>query len=371
MDRILIIEDDLEQQSLIRQYVGMMGYEARADDGAGVLELLPEYEPSLILLNIYLETVPGMALMNQIRETRGFQDTPIIAMSAEHSEETVTVILSSGANDFLPKPLRFSELTPKIQHQIELYRSRQQLRRLNDKLEREKNILSRYFSMDFVEKVLSEEIEPRLGGSKMQASIMFFDLRNSTHIGEILDPETFSDMLSMVLTDVMDLVFGSGGSINKLTGDGVLATFGCPVSNGNDAYNALSCALRIREYMGIFNNSRPDYLTEPIGFGMGIATGRIFAGNVGSFRRMEYSVIGDVVNLAARLEGLNKEFGSDILCDEATLEAADRGAFRTSDAGLVQIRGKDHRVQTFLLHEKSESNGAVESVDPAADAEQA
>lgn len=349
-DRILIIEDDPDQRSLLRNYMGMMGYESRAaENGEEALAMLDEFRPTVVLLDLYLPSMPGMQVLQEIASRPATEDVPVLIMSADNSEETMIVALSSGASDYIVKPLRMAELTPKLQNQIELYKSRRALKGLNEKLEREKSLLSRYFSMDVVEKILSEEISPRLGGQRLPASMLFFDIRNSTGIAEHLDPEVFSDFLSMVLTDVMDLVFGSMGSVNKLTGDGLLATFGCPSPTDHDARNALSCALRIRDYIQIFNNSRPEYLRDPLGIGIGIATGEIFAGNVGSYRRMEYTVLGDGVNLASRLEALNKELHTTILLDEATLRAAGSDGFIVRDAGLIQIRGKEEQVKVYSL----------------------
>ncbi len=214
---------------------------------------------------------------------------------------------------------------------------------------RQKTSLEKYFPSNIVERILSDEPTDNIMGEHLEATILFFDLRGSTKIAESLEPMIFSEFLSELFTDIMDLIYGNGGSVNKLIGDGIMATFGCPYSLGNDALRCAKSALDIKEYLHTFNDVRPDYLKEPISAGMGIATGKVFAGYVGSVRRMEYTVLGDAVNLSSRLESLTKEYSGSILMDKNTLEKiAPEALFST--VGSIGIRGKDTPVDIFTLN---------------------
>ncbi|MCR9141285.1 MAG: response regulator [bacterium] len=358
--RILVIEDDPDQLALIRQYVSMLGYEVRgAEDGSAGLKILEDWVPDLVLLDLYLPETPGMIVLRSIREDARTAEIPVMIMSTDDTEETTIVCLSSGANEYIVKPIRMAELTLKIQNSLELLDYKRQLHKLNTKLEREKGLLSKYFSFDLVEKILSEEISTELGGSNLPASILFMDIRNSTGIAEKMDPKDFADFLSSLLSDLMDIVFGNLGSVNKLTGDGLLATFGCPVPTERDAYNCVKTAAFMRNYIEIFNDQGAIELPggEPLRIGIGMATGRIFAGNVGSWRRMEYTVLGDPVNLAARLQDLTKTIGTDIVMDAATLEAV-REEVEIRDAGKMPIRGKADPVDVYVLESFNDS-GAI------------
>jgi class 3 adenylate cyclase len=223
-----------------------------------------------------------------------------------------------------------------------------ELQKNNERLDRDKRILQKFFSRDFLDQVLEEKISHNLGGERLPATILFLDIRNSTSIAEQIDPAVFSQFLSEIFTDVMDLVYGHHGSVNKLIGDGLLATFGCPVRTEKPALDAMHCALAVRDYMATFNDVRPDYLKEPVKIGIGIASGVVFAGNTGSVRRMEYTVLGDAVNIASRLESLTKFAGVDIFVDGATASQLE-GAARLRRVRLTKVRGKIQEIEIFYL----------------------
>ena len=161
-----------------------------------------------------------------------------------------------------------------------------------------------------------------------------------------------AELLCNIFTDVMDLIFKNNGSVNKLIGDAILATFGCPVTREDDAKNAIKSALEIRDTLSMFNDVKPSYLLQPVEFGIGIASGKVFAGNIGSFRRLEYTVIGDVVNTASRLQALAGELGKDILIDGATL--AKVPGLVTYPLTAQFLKGKHKHVDIHVLEGFSE-----------------
>jgi PAS domain S-box-containing protein len=199
-------------------------------------------------------------------------------------------------------------------------------------------LFNRYLGKDFIDYIRQSEKNP-LGTRKQRATVLFFDIRNSTGIAEKLDPEVFAEFLNDILTDVMDLVYGCKGSVNKLIGDGLMATFGVPIQAGRDTLNAVEAAWKIHEYLQTFNDVRPAGLNEPVKAGLGLATGMVFAGVIGSVRRQEYTVLGDAVNIASRLEHLTKVSPAKVLMDEETyLEVKDSFPCRKIFAG--RLRGR-------------------------------
>ncbi|MCB1325811.1 MAG: response regulator [Spirochaetales bacterium] len=348
--KVLIVEDDPDEQALMERYITSFGYNVQtAPDGDVALERVKDWEPDLVLLDLHLPNVPGMIVLREIRENPALTDLPILVISGDESEETAIVCLSSGANEFIHKPVRMSELTVKVQNALELQDYKLRLKDLNRKLEREKSLLTRYFAKDLVEKLLNEEISADLGGTNLPATIMFVDMRDSTAIAERMAPEDFAAFLSTVLSNLMEIIFDCRGSVNKLTGDGVLATFGCPVPTDDDAFHAARCALRIRDFVQEQNQKAPPTPDIPLRMGIGIASGIVFAGNVGSSRRMEYTVLGDPVNLASRLEGLTKRVeGGDIMLDGATKRLVE-GRVKLREAGIATVRGKEQEVELYVL----------------------
>jgi class 3 adenylate cyclase len=215
-------------------------------------------------------------------------------------------------------------------------------------MEHNQRLLSTYVSSDIIEKNSLANAHIDKGGEILQATILIFDIRQSTSIAETIHPDIFSAFLSDLLSDIMDLIYGHSGHVNKMLGDGLLATFGCPTSSGNDPLNAVECALQIREYLKTYNDVRPDYIPFPIQAGVGIATGKVFAGDIGSVRKTEYTVLGDCVNTASRIESMTKKAGVDILIDGHTFKHTSE-KIKVQKVNYKNIRGKRKIVDIYFL----------------------
>ncbi|MBI3395583.1 MAG: response regulator, partial [Spirochaetia bacterium] len=350
--KILVAVGDEERRKSLADYLELWGYQSIAvgSDREGAAAILQQ-SPDLVIIDLKLPEEGGLPLLRTMRETaeyRAFVDTPVIVLSEDTSDEVQIVCMSNGANDFLALPVKTTELAMKVQLSLELASSRRQLRDLNERLARDKRILSKYFSADFVESVLREEIPSDLGGDTLEATIMFFDVRGSTTIAERIGPRAYAELISDLFGHLMDIILSNGGSINDLLGDGLLATFGCPKPLPDAAARALASAAAIRAYVAEWNRSGRG-ASEPLAFGMGIASGKVFAGNIGSKHRQKYAVMGDPVNLAARLQDLSKDMQHDILLDNATTERA--AGTRVEREGTVSIRGKVQPVTVYYLPE--------------------
>lgn len=352
--RVLVVEDDPMQRELVVQLLTMSGYNVdEASDPAQAKAALASVRPDVIILDLHLPVVDGLTgllYLRELQEDPATQEIPVIVVSSDESEETYILCLSSGASEFLKKPLRLAELNLRIQNALELTRARKALEAVNARLEGEKRRLLRYFSEDLVQGILSEQISAELGGEILEATILFMDIRNSTAIAEKYGARKFAELISMIFTDVMDLIFSNKGSINKLMGDGLLATFGCPVPKPEeDASNAVWCARQIREYFGVIGQMKNHAgIEEELKFGIGIATGRVFAGNIGSFRRMEYAVMGDPVNTASRLQELSKSLETDIVID-GTTRARLPAEVNVHQSEVRTIRGRTGELEIFTL----------------------
>ena len=184
------------------------------------------------------------------------------------------------------------------------------------------NILSKFYSEDIIDIILKEDDnQQNLTDVRKEGTMLFFDIRGSTAISDNLEPEVFASFLNEIFTDIMDLIYAHQGSVNKMIGDGIFATFGCPIEYEGYTVNAVQCALEITKYLKTFNEFKPPYLKKEVGFGIGITTGQVFSGIIGSVRRKEYTVLGETVNRAAKLENMTKETESKVLFDENTKTA--------------------------------------------------
>ena len=346
-NRVLIVENDEDLLTRLQNYAGGLGYQVRVARDLASAQGELEHDPDLVLLSLDIPNLPGLQFLNTIHAGRA--NRSVLVISGEQDEELALLALSSGAADFLLRPVRMAEVAVKIQNQLELMENRARLQLLNTKLEREKRLLTRYFSQDIVEQILVEAVSPELGGENVEAVALFLDIRRSTSIAETLEPQVFAGFISSLFTEFMGLIFDEKGSVNKLMGDGILAVFGAPIPTGDDAERALRCALRMREHLNVYNQKLPDYLTEPVEVGIGIAGGRLFAGNIGSPTRMEYTVLGDPVNTAARLQSLTKKTKSDILCDDMVRNGAGELQGSLQLLGQARLRGKKEGQSIFRL----------------------
>ena len=230
---------------------------------------------------------------------------------------------------------------------LQLKEEKQKLREERRKFITDSMVIMNYMSDDLISYIDKTGNNPLVSALKI-VTILFFDIRQSTGIAEKLESEIFASFLSDIFTDIMDLIYGNNGSVNKMIGDGIMATFGCPIEHGNDVQNAVTTAVQIRDYLRTFNDVRPEYLDEPLKAGIGIATGTVFAGIIGSVRRQEYTVLGDAVNIANRLEGLTKKTGDSIIIDEATYKEV-KDIYPCKKISRVSLRGRKGEIQVFAL----------------------
>lgn len=347
MERVLIIEDDPVQLESLSRTLTAWGYQViETDSVIKAMKYIHNEEIDAALIDLILPDHPGIEALKMIRETDALKEIPVFMMSAEVSTEVRIVVMSNGANDFLPKPIDPGELSMKFQHALELTKYKLEIQELNRKLEKDKKNLERYFSDDIVQKILSDDIGAEIGGTLVTATIMFFDIRGSTTLAEKIGPHAYADTINSVFTDVMEIIFDHKGSVNELLGDGILATFGCPYPGERDAENAVAAAIAMRDHMKLLNSRRASEGKHEIGFGMGLATGRIFAGNIGSARMIKYAVMGDPVNTAARIQSLTKKFPYSVIVDESTVLATPHRE-KFSPLPKLMLRGKKQIVNLY------------------------
>lgn len=179
-----------------------------------------------------------------------------------------------------------------------------------------KNTFERYVSKPLAETILRHQSDLQLGGEEKEVTILFCDIRRFTSLAERLPPAQVVDLLNDYFTRMIQVVADHEGMVDKLMGDSVMALFGAPFALGDDPLRAVRCAIEMQQAVRRFNQERAVQALPPLEMGIGINTGPVIAGNIGSATRMEYTVIGDSVNIAARLQGLAHP--GEILVSEAT-----------------------------------------------------
>src|SRR5215470_3203545 len=230
------------------------------------------------------------------------------------------------------------------------------------------DILSKRRLRDALGRYVSPEVAARvernpgdLDGERRQVSILFTDLRGFTTLSERMAPEQMAARLTEYFDAMTSAIFARRGMVNDFIGDAILAVFGAPLDDPSHAQHAVQSALAMIETLATLNRRWSTEGLPPLRMGVGIHTGEVFAGNVGRAGKVKYAVVGDTVNLASRVEGLNKELGTTMLVTESTYRAAGLD-LAVKDRGLVSVKGREEPVRIYEVlwpHMVADSEGAV------------
>ncbi|HEX5532986.1 MAG TPA: response regulator [Actinomycetales bacterium] len=330
---ILVVDDVAANRALLGKLLRHKGYDVvEAADGESALLTVAEEQPDLVCLDVLMPGMDGITVCRRLRADPHHATLPILMVTALNRSEDTARGLEAGANDFLSKPFDESELTARL-------RSLLRAKALQDQLS---DMLRRYLSDSVAEEVLRNPFAIRLGGDRRLVSTLFADIRGYTSLADRHTPEQALDLLNGYLSIVSDSVEQFGGTVADLLGDGVFAFFGAPVMHSDDPERAVRTALHLQEAVG-----RLEIATMPglrLQAGVGITSGEVIAGNIGSERRMHYAVVGDRVNVAARLQ--TAAGPGQILIDEATHDAV-KGLVLSQDLGSLRLAGKEAWVRTF------------------------
>lgn len=207
--------------------------------------------------------------------------------------------------------------------------------------------LERFLSREVVEMVAKTPENMRLGGRNQKVSVLFADIRDFTTISEKMAPEKVVEILNHYFTHVTDIISDHGGTIDKFLGDGVMAVFGAPVSRGNDAENSVRAAQSIQRLVAELNRDAAERQWPQIRVGVGINTGTVTAGNIGSPKRIDYTVIGDTVNTASRL--MSSAASGKIIISEHTAADLSPEKFPLRALEPLRVKGKSKPVRCFSV----------------------
>ena len=230
------------------------------------------------------------------------------------------------------------------------------------KRRRIKHLFSHYMSEVLVRELESNPHKARLGGDKRFITIFFSDLANFTRLCEQFEPEKIVGLLNEYFTEMSQIILDSKGIIDKYQGDGIMAFWGAPILLEEHAIMACFAALRCQESMQQINEKMKNQGFPSLSMRIGLHSGEAIVGNMGSTRRFDYTAIGDNVNVASRLEGLNRQFGTAIILSEATYERA-KAWVSARELDLIAIKGKEKPIRIFqLLGEKDRIRSDDEEV---------
>ncbi|HEY1100938.1 MAG TPA: adenylate/guanylate cyclase domain-containing protein, partial [Myxococcota bacterium] len=217
--------------------------------------------------------------------------------------------------------------------------------------ERAREHLGAYVGKEVAEEALRVD-EIVLGGARQPVAVLFSDLRGFTSYAEKLSPEALVTQLNAYLEEMVAVITRHGGVVDKYIGDGIMAVFGAPRSRGDDARRAIACAKDLVKALESHNARRALSSLPPLKMGIGVHYGAVVAGNIGTLEHAQYTIIGDTVNLASRLESSTKDLGTDVLVSAAAKAAANLGIDdepKLLPMGMLAVRGRGEAVEVFGL----------------------
>lgn len=212
--------------------------------------------------------------------------------------------------------------------------------------ERVKETFNKFHSKEIAEKLLSGEV--KLGGERKQATIFFSDVRGFTAMSETMEPEQVVEMLNEYMTRMVAIIRAHGGVVDKYVGDAIMALWGVPIGGKDDVYQAVKACIAMRQELVQLNKLRISRGQNALKIGMGLNCGPVIAGNIGSDEKMEYTVIGDTVNTASRMESMTKQYGTDLLIPKAIRDRV-KDRFIFEKCSSAKVKGKSEALEVFKV----------------------
>ena len=333
---VLLVDDQTMIGEAIRR---MLASEADIDfhfcqDPAHAINTANEISPTVILQDLVMPDIEGLLLVRYFRANPATSQVPLIVLSSKEEPLVKAEAFTLGANDYMVKFPDKLEMLARIRYHSRGYINLLERNEAHAQLERANRFIrktfGRYLSDEIVNTILESPNGLSLGGEKRVVTIMMTDLRGFTSIGERLPAEGVVKMLNIYLEVMTEIILRYEGTIDEFIGDAILAIFGAPILRGDDAQRAVACAVEMQLAMKEVNAKNREAGYPDVEMGIGINTGELVVGNVGSSKRTKYGVVGRHVNLTSRIESYT--IGGQILISESTLKAC---------SGIIRVDGQE------------------------------
>jgi adenylate cyclase len=340
--KILGVDDEADFELLIRQRFRRQIRDGEftfrfAHHGKEALEVLAaEPDTDLMLLDINMPVMDGLTLLTELRQRQS--KVRAIVVSAYGDMTNLRTAMNRGAFDFVTKPVDLNDLEITVRKALTDIAKLREIERLHAAAVRARGNLSRYFSPNVVE-MLAAQDEPLGAVRRQTVAVLFVDIVGFTRMAEAMPPEAVVTLLRQFHERMTAQIFACGGTVEKYIGDAIFAVFGVPTVGDDDAVNALNCADKMRDALDRWNTERPE---PPLAIGIGLNYGPAVLGDVGSEHSMSFTVIGDTVNPASRLQALTRTLDTPLVVGGPLVDAIRAGSSETAAAlmRLLQDRGE-------------------------------
>jgi adenylate cyclase len=362
--KILAVDDEVDFESLIRQRFRRQiraeeftfRFAHHGEEALAVLAAEPDID--LMLLDINMPVMDGLTLLTELRERQSA--VRAIIVSAYGDMTNLRTAMNRGAFDFVTKPVDLDDLETTIRKTLAEIARVREIDRLRAAAERARSNLSRYFSPNIVEMLASQD-EPLGAVRRQDVAVLFVDIVGFTRMAESMQPEAVVTLLRQFHERMTAQIFACGGTVEKYIGDEIFAVFGVPNASSDDAANALVCADMMLKALDRWNVERRAEEDAPLSIGVGLNWGPAVLGDVGSQHSMSFTVIGDTVNTASRLQALTRSLQTPLVVGDPLVQAirarsssgaATELAAHLLDQGEQKLRGRDGSVRIWIRHAK-------------------
>ena len=345
--RILLVDDEPGTVQLVRKILQADGHEVfEAGDGQQAIEMFNATNPDLVLLDVVIPKIDGLGVLQEIR--RRDRLTGVIMVSALTSEQLAVKSMLSGADDYISKPFKLKTIRMHIRQVMDKVHLRRHNALLQEQLIAANEKLRHYMADPLIESLMASTSLPILGGERQLVTVLFMDFCNSTPLAQHTPPDELLHTLNEYFALLGDAVLAHGGYMDKIMGDGFMALFNVPSPQPDHATHAVRTAIDMCKHLMAKNQTNK----LPMNIRVGIHTGEAVVGNIGMPRLLNYTAIGETVNLAKRLEEYSEP--GDILLSDATynalkLEMLQEDATRVKALGPRLFKGFDNSVDIYCI----------------------
>jgi class 3 adenylate cyclase len=349
---LLVVDDNPMNRDMLARRLTRWGYTVTvAEDGYQALAMIEAQQFDLVLLDIMMPGISGLDVLKTVRQRYAVADLPVIMATAKDQSEDIVAALQLGANDYVTKPLDFPVVLARTQTQLSLKRAMQDIQRLAAQLELRNRFIretfGRYLTDEVVTSLLDSPQGLQLGGEKRRVTMLISDLRGFTSLSGRLAPEQVMAMLNRYLGTMVEIIMQYQGTIDEIIGDAMLVIFGAPIWRQDDAQRAVACAVAMQLAMAAVNAENRRAGLPDVDMGIGVHTGEVVVGNIGSHKRTKYGVVGSHVNFTSRIQSYT--IGGQILVSEMTRqEIGPLGRLRKQME--VEAKGLAEPITLYELH---------------------
>jgi len=348
--RILIVEDTPANIQTLAAILKERGYQISvATNGTQALDVLARLQPDLILLDVMMPEMDGFETCRRIKASEHWRNIPVIFLTAKTETTDIVQGFELGAVDYVAKPFQAHELLARVNTHLTMDELRRSLAQKNLELARAHELVrrafGRYVSEEVATSILNSPEGLELGGEEREVTILMSDLRGFTALAARLTPHEVIEFLNLYLEAMVDVISRYEGTIDEIIGDAILVMFGAPLACDDHAAKAVACGLAMQLAMSEVNQRLVAKGAAELEMGIGIHTGRVIVGNIGSLRRTKYAAVGSAVNLAGRIESFTT--GGQVLISESVREKV-KCPLRLDAQFQVEPKGA---TQSLQLHE--------------------